>query len=155
SASPASFPGAESPGTSVTLDAGSYSVGESGPGGYQASYSADCTGTIALGQTKTCTVTNDDKAPALHLRKTVTNDDGGTKAAPDWTLTATVTVNAPTNLPGTTPVDSGAGFKADTYPLAESGPSGYTAGPWNCVLTGTQTPVAVTDAKVDVGLGKD
>ncbi len=44
----------------------------------------------------------------------------------------------PTNLSGTTPVDSGASFKADTYALSETdGPSGYTAGNLSCVVTGS------------------
>ncbi|MGH9910325.1 MAG: hypothetical protein ACRD32_06755, partial [Nitrososphaerales archaeon] len=56
-----SFSGAESPGTDKTLSTvGSYSVTETGPSGYTSSSSADCTGTIALGQTKTCTITNND-----------------------------------------------------------------------------------------------
>ena len=58
------FPGAEAPGTNNTLGSvGAYSVRETGPGGYEASYSVDCSGTIALGETKTCTVTNDDSVP--------------------------------------------------------------------------------------------
>src|SRR5206468_842505 len=63
SPSPASFAGTESPGTTVTLNAGSYSVSETGPGGYAASLSAGCSGSIAAGETKTCTVTNDDVQP--------------------------------------------------------------------------------------------
>ncbi len=66
SASPASFAGEESPGTAVAIDANDpYAVTESGPAGYTASFSADCTDTdgLDLGQTKTCTVTNDDVAP--------------------------------------------------------------------------------------------
>jgi hypothetical protein len=59
---PASFPGAESPGTTVSLDAGSYSVGETGPSGYSTSYS-NCSGSVAAGETKTCTVTNNDVQP--------------------------------------------------------------------------------------------
>jgi hypothetical protein len=55
---PDNFPGAESPGTTVTLDAGSYAVTETTVAGYRASYDATCSGTIAVGQTKTCTVTN-------------------------------------------------------------------------------------------------
>ena len=48
---------------SVTLEPAGYSVTETGPSGYAASpYSADCTGTIALGETKTCTITNNDIA---------------------------------------------------------------------------------------------
>jgi hypothetical protein len=58
-----SFPGQESPGTTKTVNAGSYSVSETGPAGYVAFLSADCSGTIALDQTKTCTVTNNDIGP--------------------------------------------------------------------------------------------
>lgn len=54
------FPGAEAPGTSLTLSSvGDYIVEETPVlPGYEASYSAGCSGTIALGETKTCTVTN-------------------------------------------------------------------------------------------------
>ncbi len=93
---------------------------------------------------------------ALHLRKTVTNDGGGTAAATAWTLTATGMGASPTSFSGSTPADSGAGFQADTYTLAEAGgPTGYTAGAWGCVLTGQATTVAVTDSKVVVGAGQD
>ena len=61
----ASFAGAESPGTTVTLNAGSYSVDETSDLGYTKSLSTDCSGTIANGATKTCTVTNDDKPNAV------------------------------------------------------------------------------------------
>src|SRR2546422_606194 len=88
---------------------------------------------VGLVQDVTCTINNNDDVPSLHLRKTVVNDNGGTGAATDWTLTATGTGDAPSNLSGTTPVDSGTSFKADTYALAESGgPSDYTAGNWSC-----------------------
>jgi uncharacterized repeat protein (TIGR01451 family) len=63
--SPASFAGAEAPGTQVSIRPGSYAVGESGPAGYSGSFSSDCQGSIALGETKTCTVTNtDDDVPS-------------------------------------------------------------------------------------------
>jgi Prealbumin-like fold domain len=58
--SSSSFAGAESPGTTITLDAGSYSADETALSGYTKSLSADCSGTIAVGQTKTCTITNND-----------------------------------------------------------------------------------------------
>jgi uncharacterized repeat protein (TIGR01451 family) len=151
--SPDDFAGAESPGTSVTLDAGSYAVTETGPSGYTESDSADCAGTIAPGETKTCTVTNDDNAPALHLRKTVTNDNGGAAAATDWTLTATGTGEGATNLSGKTPVDSGSGFKADTYTLGETGPAGYTGSAWTC--TSGEKSVPVVDSQVTIDLGAD
>jgi len=84
--SPDNFAGAESPGTEVTLDAGSYNVTESGPSGYTASFSAYCSGTIANGQTKTCTVTNDDQPGTLIVKKIVINDNGGTKIATDFSF---------------------------------------------------------------------
>jgi hypothetical protein len=59
SPSPSSFAGSET-GTDVTLDPGSYSVEEGGQAQYTESKSADCSGTIALGESKTCTITNDD-----------------------------------------------------------------------------------------------
>ena len=44
---PDDFPGAEAPGTAVSMSPGSYNVTETGPSGYTASYSADCAGSIA------------------------------------------------------------------------------------------------------------
>ncbi len=55
-----SFPGAATPGTTVTLSAGSYSVAETPVAGYVTTYSADCSATAVIGVTKTCTITNDD-----------------------------------------------------------------------------------------------
>jgi hypothetical protein len=58
-----SFPGEESPGTDKVVTPGSYGVTETGPAGYAVTFSSGCTGTIVLGETKTCTVTNNDIAP--------------------------------------------------------------------------------------------
>ena len=118
------FAGAESPGTQRTLNAGSYVVSESGgPNGYAASISGACTtsGTVSLapGDNKTCTITNDDIAPKLHLRKEITNDNGGGAAATDWTLHADG--SGANDLSGSTPVDSGATLQADTFALSETG----------------------------------
>jgi hypothetical protein len=55
----ASFPGSES-GTQRTLNAGAYNVTEGSHIGYAVSYSTDCSGSIGVGETKTCTVTNND-----------------------------------------------------------------------------------------------
>jgi hypothetical protein len=54
-----SFPGSES-GTTVTLNAGSYSVDESLNKAYAKTLGENCSGTIANGETKTCTITNND-----------------------------------------------------------------------------------------------
>src|SRR5207247_3886767 len=62
----APFPGADTPGTTVTLNAGSYSVSESSLAGYTSDGgSVDCSGSIAVGDSKTCTFTNTDVAPKL------------------------------------------------------------------------------------------
>ncbi len=58
-ASTSSFPGSES-GTTITLNAGPYSVDEGSHAGYAESTSTDCVGTINIGETKTCTITNND-----------------------------------------------------------------------------------------------
>ncbi|HEY0461087.1 MAG TPA: hypothetical protein VGC97_18270 [Pyrinomonadaceae bacterium] len=130
--SPSSFPGAESPGTDVGLTAGTYSVGESALSGYAASYSADCSGSIADGETKTCTVTNNDISPTLTLVKTVVNDNGGTKAANDFprfidgnAVSWTVAVNV---TPG-------------SHTASETTMTGYTASAWggDCAANGTVT----------------
>jgi uncharacterized repeat protein (TIGR01451 family) len=145
SPTPASFPGAESPGTQVGLAAGDYSVEEGAHAGYTETKSADCSGTIAVGDTKTCTITNDDIAPVLHLRKVVVNDNGGTKTVADFPLAADGT--GTNDLAGTSPVDSGATLKADTWTLSETQQTGYTAGNWVCD-GGTQSANQIT-----VGIG--
>jgi uncharacterized repeat protein (TIGR01451 family) len=84
--SQSSFAGAESPGTTVTLNAGSYSVDEGAHDGYAKTLSADCSGSIALGEHKTCTITNDDQPGTLVVKKVVINDNGGTKKATDFSF---------------------------------------------------------------------
>ena len=101
--------------------------------------------TVALGEHKTCTLTNNDIAPKLHLRKIVVNNNGGTATVADFTLTANGTGS--NDLSGTSPVDSGAGLQADTWALSETSVSGYTASAWSCV-GGTQNGSNIT-----VGIG--
>lgn len=140
-------------------------LGPTGDLGLSAASAWSCTGsgtqagsniTLDFGESATCTLTNNDVAPILRLVKTVTNDSGRTELATAWTLTATGSLASPTDLSGTTPVVSGAGFKADTYTLGETGPSGYTASAWTCVHTNdTATSVAVTNSQVSVVVGQD
>jgi uncharacterized repeat protein (TIGR01451 family) len=88
--SPPSFPGDET-GTMVALDAGNYNVTESGPSGYTASFSADCAGTIAVGETKTCTITNDDIESPPDL--VIVKSDGQDTARAGETLTYILTIS--------------------------------------------------------------
>lgn len=115
-----SFPGDEN-GTTVTLDAGSYSVTENDLSGYSDSYSADCSGTIDIGQTKTCTITNDDQQSYVVVNKTVINENGGSAQPNDFLLT----------------VDDEAAFDEVAVPVnpglhivGETNLPGYTAGSW-------------------------
>ena len=139
----------------ASFDVGSYDLSESGPANYTAS-AWQCTGTgtqddgdsvtLDLGESLTCTITNDDDAPGLTLAKVVTNDNGGTNVAADWTLTAT----GPTGFSGAGPsVSNGTSFDAGTYDLSEAGPSGYDASDWVCV-GGTQDDADT----VTLGLGE-
>jgi len=127
SPSPASFPGVEDPGTTVSLKVGSYSVDESGPSGYSASFSADCSGSVTLLETKTCTVTNDDIGPKLIVIKHVINDDGGTAVAADFTMTVTANEPSPASFPGVETPGTTVSLKVGSYSVDESGPSGYSA----------------------------
>lgn len=139
-------------GTAVAVNPGTYTAGETLLDGYSfEGFSGDCDvngdTTVALGDNKTCTLTNNDNAPILHLRKLVTNDNGGTAIDTDWTLSANGTDN--NDLLGSTPVDSDGTLKADTFTLSESGPTGYSASAWDCV-GGQQATDTIT-----LGLGEE
>ena len=136
---------------SFTVNAGSYTLSEAQQAGYAASTWA-CEGgtlaedgvtlTIPNGATVTCTITNDDQTAHLTLDKILVNDNGGTAAVTDWTLSATGTPETPaaaTSISGTDTIP-GAGstltlpVNAGTYTLAEaSSLTGYTASAWRCV----------------------
>lgn len=128
-----SFAGSET-GVTITLDAGTYSVSESGgPSGYSMSFSTDCSGTISAGDVLTCTITNNDIAPKLTVTKIVVNDDGGTKAVGDFPL-----------FVDGNPVISGVQntLLAGTHTAREDDPSpGYAVSAWggDCAADGTIT----------------
>lgn len=101
-------------GQTVTLDAGTYAISESGgPSGYTASFSGDCDAngsvTLAVGATSTytCTLTNDDVEPKLTVTKTI---QGGTAQISDFPL-----------FVGNTQVTSGVqnGFSVGSYTVSE------------------------------------
>lgn len=105
-------------------------------------------GMVALdeGENVACTITNDDDAPSLTLRKIVINDNGGLAEASDWNLSA----SGPTPISGAGGATSDPEFDAGTYDLSESGPVGYAAGDWICE-GGTQDDADT----VTIGLGQD
>jgi len=115
-----------------------YTATETSDPGYTASaWGGDCapngTITLALGDNKTCTITNDDKAPKLILVKTVINDNGGTKTPSDFSLF----VNG-------SPVTTGVAvtLSANVLYIATEAPApGYTASAWggDCAANGAIT----------------
>ncbi len=121
-----------------TLKADTFDLSETTVSGYAAS-AWDCQGGSQNGasiklekdEEATCTITNRDIAPKLHLRKIVINDDGGKATIADFTLTADGTGN--NDISGTSPVDSDPSLKADTFALSETTVNGYTASAWECV----------------------
>lgn len=141
--------------TAATVDAGAYTLSESGgPDGYTAG-AWSCTGgtlsgdsvAVPSGGDVTCTINNDDDPATLTLVKTVTNQNGGTAVPTDWTLSA----DGPTPISGVT--GSGVVTAADvdpgSYTLSEAnGPAGYVAGDWSCI-GGTQTGDSVAIALGD------
>ena len=108
--------------------------------------------TLALGDTATCTITNDDKAPSLTLNKIVVNNNGGMRAECEWTLTA-MGPHSPgsgAGKSGNADVVSGTSFTAGTYDRSATGPNDYTAATWSCVKNGG---APVTGSSITLALG--
>ncbi|MBD7917157.1 VWA domain-containing protein [Cellulomonas sp. Sa3CUA2] len=150
--------------TAVEVFAGGYALSESVVAGFAAGdwscATADGTAvtvaddvvTLANGADVTCTITNTAQPSTLTLVKQVVNDNGGTAAATDWTLTATGPTTGVTGVTGD-PAVTGAQVAVGSYALTEAGPAGYTAGAWECAADDTEVPVA--DGAVTVALGQD
>ena len=96
-----SFPGSET-GTTVPMQPGSYTVTETGPAGYNAFPSSDCTGTLNSGDNKTCTFVNNDQEQGQVYPAQVVASSGGSRFASPATSscdsTACIWVNIAVNL---------------------------------------------------------
>jgi predicted ribosomally synthesized peptide with SipW-like signal peptide len=110
-------------GSTSTLPVGSYTVTETGVAGYQATFSGDCNQdgdvTVVNGQTKYCTITNNDLPASITLIKNVINNSGGTAtAASAWGLKVDgITINNNTSVAVTSNVP---------HTISETGRAGYT-----------------------------
>jgi uncharacterized delta-60 repeat protein len=135
SPNPSTFTGSAT-GVSVTVNAGGYLINQSPRVGYLSTPDAGCSGTIASGETKNCTITNDDQLTTLTLVKQVVNDSGGTLQASAWTLRANATAFTQGQATSVAPGE---------YVLDEIGPAGYTASGWNCI-GGSHTGATLTIA---------
>jgi uncharacterized repeat protein (TIGR01451 family) len=72
----------------LSVSAGTHSVVEDGTpiAGYSTSYDNCSDVSVANGATQTCTITNNDVAGTLIVKKVVINDNGGTKHATDFSF---------------------------------------------------------------------
>jgi hypothetical protein len=122
-------------GVNGNVNAGTYNLSESTLTGYAQVGNWSCSGgtpgtntvTLAVAQSATCTVFNDDISPTLRLIKIVTNNHGGTATAGNFTLTA----SGPSTLTGAGGANGN--VNAGTYNLSESTRAGYSqVGNWSC-----------------------
>lgn len=149
---PSSVVGADSPGTSVTIDGdAAYEVLETdGPSGYGVTYSADCDAVMPEGGEKTCTVTNNDTPPTqgyLTVRKHVTNNNGGEADASAWTLNRTDSEDNTTSM-----TDGLATLvEPDTYAISETG--GVDGYEQTSIMCSTDGGSAVKTSSITVDAG--
>lgn len=116
-----------------SFDQGTYALSETSLPGYSAGPWL-CLGgtqdgasvTLSLGESATCTITNDDVSPKLIVFKHVVNDNGGTAAAGDFTMTVDGSSPDPAGFPG---YEAGTMvlLNAGAYSVSEFGPAGYDA----------------------------
>ncbi len=103
-----------------------------GPTGYALTYSGDCDAdgdvSVGLGQTKTCTLTNDDASGHLIVKKVVVNDNGGTKVASDFSFS----VNGAAAQSFEADAQNDLTVSAGTYSVTEPAVPGYATSYSNC-----------------------
>jgi uncharacterized repeat protein (TIGR01451 family) len=134
---PTTISGAGGATSGTGFAAGMYTLTEAGPANYIAS-GWNCEGgtqsgntiSIDLGQSATCTVTNNDVQPLLTVIKNVVNDNGGVLSVSDFPL-----------FVGNMQVVSGAATAIDagSYVVSEQNQPGYSAGTWggDCATDGS------------------
>lgn len=171
SGSPAA--GATSPGTSYSLAAGTYVVSEDANSAYAQSFSGDCNSggsiTLASGEDKTCTITNNDIAPTLHVIKHVVNSRGGTATASSFNLHVKLSGTDVAGSPAVGVESPGNSYMLNngTYTVSEDANAGYTqvfsgdcdssgsvslslGDDKTCTITNTDMLATITVAKVVV-----
>ncbi len=123
-----------------TLSAGAHTLAEPSVSGYSpSSWGGDCAAdgsiTLSLGGTATCTITNDDQAATLIVKKVVVNDSGGTSQATAFSFQVG-TATAVSFLQDGADVLKGkntlTNLSAGTYSVTEPTASGYSTTYDNC-----------------------
>ncbi|NPV57244.1 MAG: VWA domain-containing protein, partial [Anaerolineae bacterium] len=114
--------------TPVSLPGGAtYTASETVQAGYTAGVwggdcAADGTVSLAVGDSKTCTITNDDQAGTLIVKKVVVNDDGGALGAADFSFS----VNGGTSVSFEGDGQNDLTVAAGTYTITEPAVAGYS-----------------------------
>ncbi|MEK7584066.1 MAG: SdrD B-like domain-containing protein, partial [Patescibacteria group bacterium] len=137
-----SFAGSET-GVMVTLNQGSYSVDEATFEGYDKALSADCSGTINIGEEKTCTITNDDQPGTLIVKKVVVNDNGGSAKPEDFSFT----VDGGDNISFEADGENQMTVDAGTYTVVENLKSGYSLTDIGCVYENESVGQTIANGK--------
>lgn len=146
-----SFAGSEA-GTTIYLDQGSYSVSEDSAVGYETSYSPDCTGTIKLGDTKYCTVTNNDLPVIIDVTKYIVNNNLGTATVGDFDISVDGSEIEFAEIPyigglyfGSITADSNV-----THTMSEVVTSGYTNTMFSCFVLDGEGYEPITDSNLEL-----
>ncbi|MFC5577042.1 galactose oxidase-like domain-containing protein [Lysobacter niabensis] len=116
----------------LSVPAGTYTVTEPAVAGYAASFD-NCSGLVlASGESATCTITNNDQAPSppasLTISKVVVNDNGGTRAASNFSFSVNGGAPVAFEADGSNTLSVPAG----TYTITEPAVAGYAASFSNC-----------------------
>ena len=156
--SPSQFQGSAA-GITVTLGAGSYAVTESStaPANYTPSYSSDCTGTVASGDSKTCTITdtyNTLPVADIGIAKTVDKTNPAIGDTINYTLTATNSGPATsTGVVATDTLPEGLTFVSDS---SSEGTYSSSTGSWTIGTVSVGSPATlVISARVNAGTAGD
>ena len=111
----------------LTVDAGNYSVTEPAADGYTTTYDNCDNVALANGETKTCTITNNDQPAKLIVIKQVVNDNGGKAVSSDFTLAVDATNPTPASFKGADSPGVEVSLTPGAYSVSETGgPAGYT-----------------------------
>lgn len=132
-------------GVAQTVSTGAHTASETGLAGYSASsWGGDCAAdgsiTLAAGENKTCTITNDDQSGILRVVKVVVNDNGGVKTAADFEFMVNGGAATAFEADGQNDISVDAGV----YSVVEAAESGYTTSYSNC------SNVAIANGETEV-----
>ena len=120
-------------GAAHAVSVGAHTASETGLAGYTAgSWGGDCavngSVTLASGEHKTCTITNNDQPGTLHVVKVLINDNGGSAATSSFSFQ----INSGAAVPFESDGRNDLTLNAGTYTITEPAMAGYTASFSNC-----------------------